>query len=64
MMRFPLPLTGFGMGTAESRACVYGCSGEPNKVRLSVSSTIRPRYITAMRWLMCFTTARSCAMNR
>ena len=31
---------------------------------LSASSTIRPRYITATRWLMCSTTARSCAMNR
>ena len=27
-------------------------------------STMRPRYITATRSAMCFTTARSCAMNR
>ena len=32
--------------------------------RLSAYSTILPRYMTAMRWLMCSTTARSCAMNR
>ena len=40
MMRFPLPLTGSGMGTAESRACVYGCSGERN-------GTHKPRPISA-----------------
>ena len=35
-----------------------------NSVRLSASSTMRPRYITAMRWLMCRMTARSWLMNR
>ena len=31
---------------------------------VSVSSTILPRYITATRWLMCWTTAKSWAMMR
>ena len=31
--------------------------------RVSAYSTMRPRYITAMRWLMCSTTARLWLMN-
>src|SRR5512132_843172 len=55
---------GSGTGTADSSASVYGCSGLSNSARVVVSSTIRPRYMTATRWLMCSTTARSCATNR
>ena len=46
---------GSGTGTAESSASVYGCCGAANGDSLSASSTIRPRYITATRWLMCTT---------
>ena len=38
--------------------------GRVKRVRLSASSTIRPRYITAIRWPTCSTTARSWEMNR
>src|SRR6185369_3104884 len=55
---------GSATGTADSRACVYGCSGSRNSVSRSAISTMRPRYITATRWLMWRTTARSCATKR
>ena len=56
--------TGSGIGTAESSATVYGCSGASYSSRDGASSTIRPRYITAIRSLMWRTTDRSWAMNR
>ena len=55
---------GFGIGTADSRATVYGWSGSRLSSRDGASSTIRPRYITAIRSLMWRTTDRSWAMNR
>jgi hypothetical protein len=62
--RFSRRTRGSGTGTAFSSASVYGCSGRRNSDTLSVYSTMRPRYITATRWLMCSTTARLCEMNR
>ena len=56
--------SGFGIGTADSRATVYGWSGSRLSSRDGASSTIRPRYITAIRSLMWRTTDRSWAMNR
>ena len=46
-------------------ACAYR-DGRGRRTASSVGavSTMRPRYITATRSAMCFTTARSCAMNR
>src|SRR5690606_36195913 len=38
---------GFGTGTAERSASVYGCRGHVKSVFLSAYSTMRPRYITA-----------------
>src|SRR5574337_548467 len=52
------------MGTAESSASVYGCCGLLNNSSAVAISTILPKYITAMRSLMCLTTDRSWAMNR
>src|SRR6266403_357271 len=40
------------------------CRGRETGVRASPVSTTRPRYITAITWLMWATAARSCAMNR
>ena len=56
-------MPGSGTGIADNKAWVYGCRGAANSERLSVISTICPRYITAMRLAMCLTTARSCAMK-
>ena len=56
--------TGFGTGIAESSASVYGCFGRAYTSSAGPCSTIRPRYITAMRSLTWRTTARSCAMKR
>ena len=55
---------GSGIGTADSSATEYGCSGSRLSSRDGASSTIRPRYITAIRSLMWRTTDRSWAMNR
>ena len=49
---------------AANSALVYGCSGLADSSSLSPTSTILPRYITAMRWLMWVTVARSWPMNR
>ena len=57
-------MTGSGIGTADSSATVYGWSGSRLRSRELASSTIRPRYITAIRSLMWRTTDRSWAMNR
>ena len=43
---------------------MYGWSGRELSSRDGASSTIRPRYITAIRSLMWRTTDRSWAMNR
>ncbi|CAM5307933.1 hypothetical protein SVIOM74S_01446 [Streptomyces violarus] len=53
---------GSGIGTADSRALVYGCIGLAYSESRSASSTILPRYITAIRSETCRTTDRSCAM--
>ena len=55
---------GSGIGTADRSATVYGWSGRALSSRDGASSTIRPRYITAIRSLMWRTTDRSWAMNR
>ena len=48
--------SGSGIGTADSSATVYGWSGRELSSRDGASSTIRPRYITAIRSLMWRTT--------
>src|SRR6476469_3873205 len=53
---------GSGTGTADIRALVYGCIGASYSEVRSASSTILPRYITAMRSETWRTTERSCAM--
>ena len=55
---------GSGTGTALSSAFVYGCFGDSQIARDDATSTIRPRYMTATRWLIQRTTARSCATKR
>jgi hypothetical protein len=55
---------GSGVGTAERRACVYGCEGRANSTFVSATSTIAPRYMTATRSAMWRTTERSWAMRR
>src|SRR6202035_5961140 len=55
---------GTGSGIAESSATVYGCSGVSKRSLLGATSTILPRYMTAMRSEMYPTTARLCATNR
>ena len=56
--------TGSGTGTADSSASVYGCFGLVYTASDGPCSTMRPRYITAIRSLTWRTTERSCAMNR
>ncbi len=56
--------TGSGIGIADSSATEYGWSGSRLSSFDEASSTILPRYITAIRSLMCRTTDRSWAMNR
>ena len=51
-------------GTADKSEMVYGCSGFAYSSAAGETSTIVPRYITAIRSEMWRTTARSCAMNR
>ncbi len=52
---------GLDAGVAASSACVYGCSGASYSASVGATSTMRPRYITATRSLMCRTTASPCA---
>ncbi len=59
----PRRRAGSGTGIDDSSACVYGWRGDAKSARLSAYSTIFPRYITATRVAMNFTTARSCAMK-
>ena len=47
-LRFPRRF-GDSIGTAESSACVYGCIGAVVDLGRVPTSTILPRYITAMR---------------
>src|SRR5262249_52440535 len=49
---------------AEKSACVYGCLGDFETTSAAPISTILPRYITAIVWLMWATAARSWAMKR
>ena len=56
--------SGSGIGTAESSEIVYGCSGLSYRSSAGETSTILPRYMTAIRSEMWRTTARSCAMKR
>jgi len=51
-------------GAARTRAWVYGCSGSAKTVVVGEYSTTRPRYMTAVRWLMCLATSRSWVTNR
>jgi hypothetical protein len=46
------PSSGFGIGTAESSAPVYGCFGSRRAVPVAISATL-PRYITITRSEMC-----------
>ena len=50
MRRFFAP--GRGVGIAESSATVYGCSGRAKRSADGASSTILPRYMTAIRSAM------------
>jgi hypothetical protein len=56
--------SGSGTGIADSSACVYGWSGALNIVTRSVTSAMRPTYMTATRSLMCSTTPMLWATNR
>jgi len=56
--------SGWDGSAAAKSACVYGCIGQEHRLSLSADSTILPRYITAIRWLMCATVARSWPMKR
>jgi len=55
---------GSGIGIAESSEPVYGCRGRRYSCCPDATSMILPRYITATRLEMCFTTERSWAMKR
>ncbi len=48
---------------AETSACAYGCAGAASTSSGSPSSTMRPRYITATRWLSWRTARRSWLMK-
>src|SRR5213594_1260402 len=54
---------GSGTGTEVRRACVYGCNGCAMTSSPVPSSTIRPRYMTAIRSDMYRVTPTSCEMN-
>ncbi len=55
---------GCGTGTADSSALRVGVLRAPRRsAACGASSTILPRYITATRWVMCSTMARSWLMN-
>ncbi len=55
---------GSGIGIAERRAWVYGCSGRLNSSSVGARSTTLPRYITTTLWLIARTTERWWEMNR
>src|SRR5206468_3618412 len=57
------PSRSMGSAAANS-AFVYGCCGSSATASASPHSTIFPRYMTAIVWLMWATAARSCAMKR
>jgi cyanuric acid amidohydrolase len=64
MVRSGCGSSGWDGSAAAKRALVYGCIGRAHRVSLSADSTILPRYITAIRWLMCATVARSWPRKR
>ena len=51
-------------GTTEMRAFVYGCFGSVTTSRADPSSTIRPRYMTAIRSAKWAAVERSCVIMR
>ena len=53
---------GSRLGTTDSSAFVYGCCGSRTTSRAGPSSTIRPRYITAIRSAKCAAVDRSCVI--
>ena len=55
---------GSGLGTAENNACVYGCKGLSKIAFVPPNSTIEPKYITPILSEMCFTTDKSCEINK
>ena len=57
-------IRGSGIGTADNKALVYGCSGYVYSYPLSPISTICPRYITAILSLICLITDKSCPINK
>src|SRR3972149_225817 len=59
----PCFVVGSGTGTAERRASVYGCIGFLMISSAGAISTMFPRYITAMRWLMYRVTETSWETN-
>ena len=50
-------------GNASNSLIAYGCSGLPKNSFASATSTICPAYISATRWAICATTARSCVIS-
>src|SRR3989304_49876 len=57
-------LLGSGIGTAESKASVYGCTGWLYMSAEFPISTIFPRYMTAILLLIYSTTLKSWVINR
>src|SRR3972149_1375665 len=57
-------LLGSGIGTAESKASVYGCTGWLYISADFPISTIFPRYMTAILLLIYSTTLKSCVITR
>jgi len=55
--------SGFGTGTAENNAFVYGCRGLSKISSVSPYSIIFPRYITRIWSVIYFTTERSWEIN-
>ena len=56
--------SGSGKSTDDSSARVYGWRCVSKIAAVGASSTISPRYMTAIRWLMCPSVFRSCVMKR
>src|SRR5699024_12799311 len=57
-------MSGYGIGSDDNNACVYGCRGLSYKDSLAVSSTKFPKYMTPIRSEICFTMERSWAINK
>ena len=60
----PLPVAGSRRGTTESSAFVYGCCGFRTTAAAGPSSTMRPRYMTAIRCAKRAAVDRSCVIIR